>query len=87
MTVLFCDSLTYSGILVLAVMRSWKYIRREHASLKYRREFASFYIMVWVTLSLTILLYLLISAGVAITGLNIVPEVALYFLPNILMVL
>jgi hypothetical protein len=40
-----------------------------------------------VTLSLTILLYLLISAGVAITGLNIVPEVALYFLPNILMVL
>lgn len=85
--VLFCDSLTYSGILFLSVMRTWTLIRHDFHSLKYRKQFTAFYILVWITLSFTILLYWLIAAGVVYAATNLVAEVALYFLPNIFMVL
>jgi hypothetical protein len=55
--------------------------------LKYPKEFTTFYIFVIVTLSLTIILYLLTSAGVTSGSISILADIAFYFFPTILMVL
>jgi hypothetical protein len=85
---MFTDSLIYMGMLYLVILRTNRYLCSRTAQLKYPREFKAFYILVWVNLFLTFVLYILASANFTFNSSSRpVTVVALYLLPIILEVL
>lgn len=85
--VLFVLALIYCGLLFLSFIRSYKLVFKKGNTLKYRRVFTAFYSLIWITLILTITLYLLMSARFFISINNSIRLVTFFFVPLILMVL
>ena len=85
-SVLFVLALVYSGLLFLAIKRSYKKVCKRGNFQSYRRVFTGFYYFVWATLILTIGLYASFTGYFFALKTTIISTVAFYFLPLILMV-
>ncbi len=85
--VLFVLALIYSGLLVLSFARSYNLVCRRGHTQKYRQVFTGFYSLIWSTLILTIILYIMMTVNFFTSLENVYGVVSFYFLPTILMVL
>jgi hypothetical protein len=92
-SVLFVLSLVYICELFLCIARTGQQVFRTGPNAEYQRVFKVFYIIVWSTLILTIVLYL--SVSMALFSFSIssshdisrIGIVTLYYMPTIFMVL
>lgn len=85
---MFTDSLVLAGLTYLCIIRTWRLLCRKDSKLKFPKEFKAFYILCWINLILTFLLYILSSANFTFnTEQRTLATLAFYLLPQILMVL
>jgi hypothetical protein len=85
---LFTLGLIYTGQLGLCFIRTYKQVFKKGPRSDFQKVFSIFYSFVWLTLTLTITLYFLLSSQTLKDKKTAtVGVIALYFVPTILMVL
>lgn len=85
--VVFVNALTFTGLLVISLAHTLTPIQQK-TTIKYYREFTSFYILVWLTLVSSIILYFWVAFKFAFESENFTLYFAtFYFIPTELMLI